>query len=55
VPPTELFTKKVITQEVLQYLDENVIKPMFMLPNIGSLDDLSEIADGLELDVEHED
>ena len=55
VPPTELFTKKVITQEVLQYLDENVIKPMFMLPNIGSLDDLSEIADGLELDIEHED
>ena len=55
VPPAELFTKKVITHEVLTYLDENVIKPMFMLPNIGSLDDLSEIVDGLELDSEDED
>ena len=57
VPPAELFTRKVITQEVLQNLDENIIKPMFMLPNIGSLDDLSEIADGLDLEseVENED
>jgi len=55
VPPAELFTKKVITHDVLSFLDENVIKPMFMLPNIGSLDDLSEIADGLELDIENED
>jgi RecA/RadA recombinase len=48
VNPNELFTSKVITLEVLRFLDENVIKKMFMLPNIGSLDDLGEIADELE-------
>jgi RecA/RadA recombinase len=44
VPPNELFTAKVITDEVLQELDEKVIKNTFMLPNIASLDDLMEIS-----------
>lgn len=43
VPLTELFTSKVFTQEVLEELDEKVIKPTFCLPDISSLDDLSEI------------
>jgi len=49
VPPVELFTKKVITNELLQELDDKLIKPTFMLPNISSLDDLLEIADDLAL------
>jgi len=48
VKPAELFTARVITKEVLQELDEKVIKKTFMLPNIGSIDDLSEIADELD-------
>ncbi len=50
VSPAELFTAKVITEEVLREIDEKVIKKTFMLPNISSMDDLSEIADDLELD-----
>ena len=49
IKPTELFTPRVITEELLRNLDETVIKKTFMLPNIGTLDDLSEIADELEL------
>lgn len=48
VKPADLFTSHVITTEVLQELDEKVIKKTFMLPNIGSIDDLSEIADELD-------
>ncbi len=43
IPLGELFTPKVFTQEVLVELDENVIKPTFMLPDIHSLDDLAEL------------
>jgi RecA/RadA recombinase len=50
VNPAELFTSKVITEEVLRELDEKIIKKTFMLPNISSIDDLSEIADDLDLD-----
>jgi hypothetical protein len=39
----ELFTSKVITQEVLKELDENIIKKMFMLPNIADLSELEEL------------
>jgi hypothetical protein len=55
VPPAELFTAKVITDEILHELDEKVIKKHFMLPNIGSLDDLSEIAGDLLEDESDED
>ena len=47
--PNELFTTKVITENVLRELDEKVIKKTFMLPNIGSLDDLAEITDDLDI------
>lgn len=52
VKPNELFTAKVITDAVLKELDEKVIKQFFMLPNIGSIDDLNEIADELDLDMQ---
>jgi len=47
VSPNEFFTSKVITEEVLRDLDENIIKKTFMLPNITSIDDLSEISDDI--------
>lgn len=55
VKPNELFTPKVITEEVLKELDEKIIKKMFMLPNIADLSELEdmEIADDV-LDTEIE-
>lgn len=43
VKPNELFTPRVITHEVLEELDEKIIKKMFMLPNIAELDDLEDL------------
>jgi RecA/RadA recombinase len=42
VKPGELFTAKVITQEVLKELDNNIIKKTFMLPNINELNELED-------------
>ena len=57
IPIAELFTEKVFTPELLKELDEKVIKPTFMLPDIGSLEDLAEITKELtdEGDQEGED
>lgn len=52
LPKKELFTSKVITDEVLKQIDENAIKPLFMLPEIGSLEDLSEIEDLDEMEMD---
>lgn len=52
VPLAELYTEKVFTQEVLRELDENIIKPTFMLPSIESLDDLAEVTGDLLDDAE---
>ena len=52
VPAKELFTPEVITDELLRELDENAIKPLFMLPDIHSLEDLADIADDLTDEVE---
>jgi len=49
LPLNELFTSKVFTEEVLDELDENIIKPTFMLPSIESLEDLAEIEKELEM------
>ena len=54
VPLGELYTEKVFTEEVLRELDENAIKPTFMLPSIESLEDLAEVTAELE-DVEMDD
>jgi RecA/RadA recombinase len=43
IKPNELFTAKVITQEVLRELDENIIKKTFMLPNINDLSELEDV------------
>jgi RecA/RadA recombinase len=48
-PLTDLFTERVFTHDVLVELDNNLIKPTFMLPSVESLDDLTEIGDELEL------
>lgn len=39
IPTAKLFSAKVFTKEVLEKLDENVIKPAFMLPDVGELND----------------
>ena len=49
IPLIDLFTNKVFTEEVLRELDDKIIKPVFCLPSINSLDDLNEIIDDLEV------
>lgn len=44
----DLFTANVITNEILKEIDEKIIKPLFMLPDIDSLDDLAEVADEMD-------
>lgn len=51
---TDLFTDKVFTQEVLHELDEKVIKPIFMLPSIDSLEDLAELEEEVSIGSEGE-
>jgi len=48
-PLTDLFTSKVFTDEVLKELDEKVIKNVFMLPSIDSLEDLAELEQEMNL------
>lgn len=45
VPIAEFFTEKVFTDEFLHYLNDNVIHPMFDLPDQNSFDDIKEIED----------
>lgn len=45
VPVTEFFTDRVFTQEFLEYLNTNVIHPMFDLPDQSSFEDIKEIED----------
>lgn len=45
VPSKRLFTAEVFTEEVLRKLDENVIKKYFLLPDLGTEDDLNDIID----------
>ena len=42
LPISELFTSKVFTKEVLQKLDDELIKPSFELPSQGSDEDIDE-------------
>lgn len=48
VPLTEFFTDTVFTQEFLEYLNKNVIHPMFDLPDQSAFDDIKEIEDSIE-------
>ncbi len=52
VPIAEFFTEKVFTQEFLEYLNKNVIHPMFDLPDQSSFDDIKEIEDLIETGTE---
>jgi len=54
IKPQELFTPRVINEEVLRELDEKVIQPMFKLPNISEIDEIEEdeIISEVELDGE---
>ena len=47
VPLLEFYTPRVFTQEFLEYLNENVIHPMFNLPDQSSFDDIKEIEESL--------
>lgn len=49
VPVLEFFTDKVFTREFLEYLNDNVIKPMFALPDQSSFEDIKDIEDSLEM------
>lgn len=49
VPLTEFFTERVFTQEFLEYLNTNVIHPMFDLPSQDSFEDIKEIEDTIEV------
>jgi len=46
----QLFTSEVFTTEVLQMLDDNVIRPMFELPNIVEAESMAELFEGLDDD-----
>jgi hypothetical protein len=39
VPAAQLFTSKVFTKEILEILDETIIKPTFTLPDVGEMND----------------
>ena len=52
VPIAEFFTDKVFTPEFLEYLNTNVIHPMFDLPDQSSFDDIKEIEDLIETGTE---
>jgi len=43
IKPNELFTSRVITDDILRLLDETVIKKTFMLPNINDLNELEDV------------
>lgn len=45
----EFFSDIVFTQEYLEYLNENVIKPAFQLPDQSAFDDIKEIEDTLDV------
>lgn len=51
VTSSQLFTPEIFTQEVLQQLDEKVIKPHFLLPAMGTAE---EITDALESEMEED-
>jgi len=42
IKPQDLFTPRVLTEDVLRELDEKIIKKMFMLPNIGDVNQIED-------------
>lgn len=43
LPAVELFSSKVLTEEILKHLDETIIKPSFELPSNTGNDDIEEL------------
>jgi hypothetical protein len=41
ITSSQLFTPEIFTQEVLEQLDKNVIKPHFVLPAMASNDEIT--------------
>ena len=52
IPIPDLFTDKVFTEEYLHWLDDNVIRPAFELPDQNAFDDVKEIEDLIEVSSE---
>ena len=48
IEPKKLFTPEVFTEEILRQIDEKAIKPLFMLPDIKSLDDFIDIGNDID-------
>lgn len=48
LPITELFTSKVLTNEILHKLDDEIIRPNFELPENDAQTDIDEVVDVLE-------
>lgn len=48
IKPVDLFTSDVITDDLLHELDDKVIKPLFMLPDITGLEELASVVDELD-------
>lgn len=48
----DFWSEKVFTKEFLEYLNENVIHPIFQLPDQNSFDDIKEIEAALDIDEE---
>jgi hypothetical protein len=53
ITSSQLFTPEVFTEDVLRQLDENVIKKHFILPSMGSNDDITNALEA-EFDDEQE-
>jgi hypothetical protein len=54
VTTSELFSSKVFTQEVLEQLDNNVIKDKFNLPELSDYTDLANSIENLSEEDENE-
>lgn len=55
VPILEFFTDKVFTPEFLKYINENVIKPAFELPDQSSFEDIKELEDSMGIQMSDSD
>lgn len=53
VPLLDFYTDKVFTQEFLEYINTNVIHPMFELPDQSAFDDIKDIEETLGLSEEN--
>ena len=52
IPISEFLTPKVFDQEFLEYMDENIIRPIFELPSQDKLKEIDDIETALELEGE---